>query len=225
MKAKTYGSGWHKESLRHSRAKKLGHAGGTYANNLVEVNRIKKGLYEVSLSGQSQRFTTTRSQADRIAKRIPSDKKPILSYTKLKRPERFPETPIKNTMVLPVQFSITIPSTQDIDQDIGKKEMKERLKEAKKWMIDRFMGDTTILGKGDYNTDGKLIEEDVGIINVSTTPESYEGHKAELAKFIKDKREEYGQKQMAFNIENDLFLYPKNPKRPYIKHLSKSVQK
>jgi len=137
-----------------------------------------------------------------------------------------PTNPIdNNTFELPVQFSITIPSTQDIDENIGTKKMKIRLKEEKKWLVKRFQGDTTYSAKGDYNTKtGKLIEEDVGVINVSTTKKDYEKHKAELAEHIKELRERYGQKQMAYNLENNLYLYPANPKKPYIKHLSKEFQ-
>lgn len=44
MKAKTYGSGWHKESLRHSNARKTGRAGGIYKVLAVAKDR-KTGNY------------------------------------------------------------------------------------------------------------------------------------------------------------------------------------
>jgi hypothetical protein len=36
-----YGSGWHKESLRHSRAKRLGKAGGNYADRLLAGAKVE----------------------------------------------------------------------------------------------------------------------------------------------------------------------------------------
>jgi hypothetical protein len=123
----------------------------------------------------------------------------------------------KNTLELPVQFSITIPSTRNIDESIGKKGLNERIKQINKWIIDRFYGDTTLKAKGDYDNKGKIINEDVGIIEVSTNKESYEKHKKELSRLIKDLREEYGQKQMAYSIEGNLFLYPENPEKTLFK--------
>lgn len=72
MKAKTYGSGWHKESLRHSRAKKLGKAGGQYSQAMKKIRRDeilhKKGILLEEQSGEYE------------LKRNPDTGKKLLAY-------------------------------------------------------------------------------------------------------------------------------------------------
>jgi len=207
-KARSSG-GWFGERLRHKQARLLGKATPKALKQGTMVEKEHRNTLKYIKSNPNTPLKT----AEQLIAKDHLNEDPLY-YTKLETIENPPTNPIKqNTLSLPVQFSITIPSTQGTDQKLAKKEFNNRIKEAKKWVVDKYYGDTTILAKGDYTADGKLIEEDVAVINVSTTREDYEKNKKELGKFIKDKRKEYEQQQMAYTLEDDLFLYPEDPKK------------
>jgi len=109
---------------------------------------------------------------------------------------------------LPLQFSIVVPST-DYDKKISAREMKARVEETAKELSNRFGGDTAIRGKGDYTSDGKLISEDVVVVEASMTEEDYKKNKPAIEAFIKEKQKEWKQETIGYNFEGDFHIYPK----------------
>lgn len=65
MRASGYGSGWHGETLRHSRARRLGRAGGTYA----DINKL----------GISQFYKKMSKEAIKEKERL----KPVIKYSEI----------------------------------------------------------------------------------------------------------------------------------------------
>lgn len=218
-----YGSGWHKQSARHSSARKTGRAGGLYQSQL------RKGTKEKLIGGlgdykndllfdkkqllKGMKVESEHTKDKQIQKEISKDhlsENPAY-YKELETLENKPKNPIsKDTLDLPVQFSITVPSTQGADKKLSNSDFKKRVQEVKKWIVDRYYGDTSTLSKGDYTDKGKLIEEDVAVINVSTSPEDYKKNMNQLGEYIKSLRNKYEQRQMAYSVEGDLFLYPED---------------
>lgn len=119
--------------------------------------------------------------------------------------------PVNN---LPVQVSLVVPSSVGEDQ-VDREVFEERVENTKKWFSERFGGDTTTRGDGDYVMDDELIEEPVAIVESSTSIEKYKQKAEELAKFIRTRRQVWGQDTIAYKIEGRVFIYPK---REYIDH-------
>jgi len=109
---------------------------------------------------------------------------------------------------LPIQLSITVPTTKDKDKKISPLETKRRVENTAKEFSDKFGGDTAVRGKGDYTTEGVLIREDVIIVESSMTKEQYLENKSSIEQFIKESRSKWEQDRIAFKFEGDLFLWP-----------------
>lgn len=110
---------------------------------------------------------------------------------------------------LPLQLAITVPSTTDKDEKVSSAEMDKRVKETAKELSNRFGGDTAIKGVGDYTTEGKLIRENVIIIESSMTRKDYEKNKPAIESFIKKKHKEWKQDTIGYKFEGDFYIYPK----------------
>jgi hypothetical protein len=112
------------------------------------------------------------------------------------------------TTKLPIQISIVVPSTE-YDKKISSREFQERIKATSKELSDRFGGDTSIRAKGDYTSDGKLITEDVVVIEASMTEKDYLKNKSSLERFIKEKKKDWEQESIGYTFEGDFHIYPK----------------
>ena len=130
------------------------------------------------------------------------------------KPKKRYKTPVltaplsKQSSKLPIQFSINVPST-NYDKKISSEAFRKRAENTAKALSDKFGGDTAVKGKGDYTSEGKLIREDVIIIESSMTKAEYEKKKPELEQFIKDKRKEWNQETIGYGFEDDFYIYPK----------------
>jgi len=109
---------------------------------------------------------------------------------------------------LPIQFSINVPST-NYDKKISEPAFKKRIEETAVELSNKFGGDTSIRGKGDYTSDGKLISEDVVIIESSMTKKDYYANKKDIEDFIKEKQKSWNQETIGYSFENDFYIYPK----------------
>src|SRR3989337_1213926 len=86
----------------------------------------------------------------------------------------------KNKETLQIQFSISVPST--ILERKGKPSVfNQRAKEVATFLSNTFGGDTTIKGKGDYTKDGKLINDEVFIVESSATRKDYLKNRTKLS--------------------------------------------
>lgn len=115
--------------------------------------------------------------------------------------------------VLPIQVAVVVPSTTG-QSVVRKDEWEDRIEATKTWMSNRFGGDTTVRGSGDYvGEDGLLIEEPVAIVEAGMSMDTYvEEHEA-FADFIERKREEWEQDTVMYRVEDRIFIYPE---RSYI---------
>lgn len=109
---------------------------------------------------------------------------------------------------LPIQLGITVPST-DYDKKISNEAFQKRIKETAKNFSSKFGGDTAIKGKGDYTSEGRLIREDVVVIESSMTKKDYQKNKPKIEQFIKDKKKEWNQESIGYSFEDDFYIYPK----------------
>lgn len=109
---------------------------------------------------------------------------------------------------LPIQFSIHVPSTE-YDKKISSEAFNNRVKETAKELSEKFGGDTAIRGKGDYTSEGKLIREDVVIIESSMTKKDYKKNKKAIEELIKQKRKDWEQESIGYSFEDDFYIYPK----------------
>jgi hypothetical protein len=114
----------------------------------------------------------------------------------------------KESTELSIQFSINVPSTKNIDEPISTKEFQERIDETKNFLSKNFGGDTEIKGKGDYTKDGRLIQDDVSVIESSMKPEAYKENKKKLEEYITKKQKEWTQDTILYNFEDSAYIYP-----------------
>jgi hypothetical protein len=128
--------------------------------------------------------------------------------TTMNKQEAILKAPLEDKSTkLAIQFAITVPST-NYDKKIDAEEMRKRVKETAKQLSNRFGGDTAIKATGDYTSDGKLIREDVVIIESSMTKEDYKKNKSALEKYIKEKKKEWKQESIGYRFEDDFYIYP-----------------
>jgi hypothetical protein len=256
-------SGWHKQSVRHSNARKYGRAGGKYSNqyeltttknqldmpyplfakNKTEAKayaekKLRKGEKIISIE---RSYKPNKTRRKKIMKEFEDMTEMAelraLSKTSLQRPltdkeyERMmllgkkqigydrtkkhygkaePSAPLKKESTeLPIQFSINVPSTKNIDEPISPEEFQARIDETKKFLSKTFGGDTEIKGKGDYTKDGRLIQDDVSVIESSMKSEAYKENKKKLEEYIAKKQKEWTQDTIGYSFEDAFYIYPK----------------
>ena len=109
--------------------------------------------------------------------------------------------------ILPIQFAIHVPST-NYDKKISEPAFKKRIENTAKELSNRFGGDTAVRGKGDYTSDGKLIREDVVVIESSMTEDDYKKNKRAIGNFIKEKQKKWKQESIGYSFEDKFYIYP-----------------
>ena len=77
-----------------------------------------------------------------------------------------------NKETLQVQFAITVPSTV-LNREVKSEVFKKRADDVARYLADSFGGDTKVRGKGDYTSKGKLITDNVFIIEASSLKYSH----------------------------------------------------
>ena len=110
---------------------------------------------------------------------------------------------------LPIQVAIVVPSTKEKSKPLTDTGFKKRVETTAKEFSERFGGDTSIKGKGDYTSNGKLIREDVVVVESSMTKKDYLKNKKEIENFIKEKQKNWGQESIGYRFEDDFYIYPK----------------
>jgi hypothetical protein len=103
---------------------------------------------------------------------------------------------------LKTRIAIYVPSTYDGVHPIGKLKFAKRVGETQKFLNNIFGGSTRIRGQGSYTMKGgKLIKEDVAVVEAFTEPRKWFAKDLKVKKWIEDKRNEWKQQAVSFEYE------------------------
>lgn len=108
-----------------------------------------------------------------------------------------------------IQLAIIVPSTE-YDKKISREEHEKRIRETRTFLSETFGGDTSITAKGGYTKEGKLISEEVVIVETYTNKKEYQKNKQKIESYIREKQKEWEQYSIGYQFENDFHMYPKN---------------
>jgi len=109
---------------------------------------------------------------------------------------------------LPVQIAIIVPSTRG-DKTISDSAFKKRVEKTRKKLDSLFGGDTTVQASGGWiSGEGDLVTEDTAVVESSTTHEEFNQKKSSLKSWIKKKRNNWKQSQLAYKFDGVLYAYP-----------------
>lgn len=112
----------------------------------------------------------------------------------------------KKTKRLEKQMAITIPSTKEFDKPLTKPEMQKRIKEVRDFFTEKFHGTTRIRGIGSYEGEQGIVDEDVVVVEAFADAPDWQKMKTDVAKFVLDKRKEWSQESVAYELEGDMYL-------------------
>lgn len=113
----------------------------------------------------------------------------------------------KGIFHLPVRTAIIVPSTTSKDKKISREAFQKRINETRKFLSDKNGGYTSVRGLGGFTDDdtGRLIKEDVAIVESFATTDDFKNNKAAVEEFLKQKGKAWGQKSMGYQHEDDLY--------------------
>lgn len=230
-------SGWHKESLRHSNARRFGKAMRCGLNpNYIDLKKAnipdsqfdKKNL-AIGMKIESEHSNNPAIQKA-IAKAHLSEDKAY--YQKLKQVESqsyqplttIKAPPLKQANNLPVQVSVLVPSTKEHSKKIGKRQFHKRVDETKEFMDKEFGGDTKVDSVGSYfdGSKNELIKEESAVVESSMSIPTYNKKIKKVVSFIEKKRKDYGQDTMLLSVEGHKYIIPK---KDYIDNDKKTTGK
>lgn len=112
----------------------------------------------------------------------------------------------KGVFHLPVRTAVIVPSTTRKDKKISRADFQKRINETRRFLAKKNGGYTSVRARGGYVTkNGKLIKEDVAIVESFATKEAFSKNKAAVAAFLKAKGKSWGQESMGYEHEDDLY--------------------
>lgn len=115
---------------------------------------------------------------------------------------------------LPVQIAIIVPSTRG-DHEISDSAFKKRVEKTRKKMDSLWGGDTTVRASGGWlSGQGQLVTEKTAKVESSTTHDEWNKKKDKLKRWIKKKRKNWKQTQIAYEFEGTLYAYPEKDWMP-----------
>ena len=144
-------------------------------------------------------------------------------YTKYSNPERFEkggevsvaeklgvsEKETKNIFHLPYEFTVYVPSTKGVSENISEKEFKERIKEVETKLANLFGGFSATNIQGGYmSTHEELVKEKIVKVTSYCTAEAFNKNKIKLLQQISDWSREWGQEAIGLEFEGDLMYVP-----------------
>lgn len=98
--------------------------------------------------------------------------------------------------------AIYVPSTQDVDKKISKKKFSDRVQQVQKFMSREFGGTTTDRRVGTYMAkSGKVVKEDVAIVENYSDFKDWEKKDEIIRNFIKRLGKKWGQESISFEFE------------------------
>ena len=95
-------------------------------------------------------------------------------------------------------FTIYIPAT-------GPGSLNSKIQETSRYLISLFKGSTEIKATGNYMDKSSLIKENVCKIDVFTTPDQWKRHKEGIKEWLRKKRIQWKQKDLAIEFEEDMY--------------------
>ena len=112
------------------------------------------------------------------------------------------------TTEAPYEIKVYVPSTT-LDQPISESDFKSRIDETQEKLSELFGGFTTVDASGGYlsQQDG-VISEPVIVVSSWATVRDYQSKMGDLERFLKQKKDDWGQEVIGFEFENDFFMYP-----------------
>lgn len=110
---------------------------------------------------------------------------------------------------LPIEISVYVPSTKDVDKVISKSEMKLRVDEVKKYLATLFGGFSSSSVEGGFlASDGKVVQEDVEKVVSFAPKEDFEKNKEALVQKASEWATKWGQEAIGLEHEGDLYYVP-----------------
>ena len=110
---------------------------------------------------------------------------------------------------LPIEVSVYVPSTQDVDKVVSKSEMKLRVDEVKKYLATLFGGFSSSSVEGGFlASDGKLVKENVERVVSFAPKEDFDKNKEALVQKASEWATKWGQEAIGLEHEGDLYYVP-----------------
>ena len=107
---------------------------------------------------------------------------------------------------LDVEQVIYVPSTNVLQETISEEELRYRVNEVREVLSELFGGYTSVEGVGGYYDDEYgLIEEPVIRVISYATEDSFNKNADNLIDFLEEKRKEWGQLSMGYEVEGDMY--------------------
>lgn len=110
---------------------------------------------------------------------------------------------------LPIEVSVYVPSTQDVDKVVSKSEMKLRVDEVKKYLATLFGGFSSSSVEGGFlASDGKVVKENVERVVSFAPKEDFDKNKEALVQKASEWATKWGQEAIGLEHEGDLYYVP-----------------
>ena len=189
------------------------------------VEKTKEGY------GKAKQYTKDkiRDQKKKVALEVIDDTKDKVGNTKdkiiLKASEELVENKyekggtleakmkkkLSESLELPMELAIYVPSTDKANIIISKKDFQNRIEEVERFLSDLFGGYSAVSVDGGYVSEDKgLIQEDVTRVATFGSIENFESNFERLINKIGEWCNKWGQESMGFEFEDDMFYIDKN---------------
>jgi hypothetical protein len=111
-----------------------------------------------------------------------------------------------DTFHLQIETAFYVPSTQDKDNNISELAFKERISEVENWLAANFGGYSRVDMMGGYKLDnGKVVKEKAARVVCFADTTTMLKKQDDYKQFILQKRKEWGQDSIGFEVEGDLY--------------------
>jgi hypothetical protein len=125
---------------------------------------------------------------------------------------KFTKAQLKEVFALPVEQSVIVPSTTAGDRRISPSTFKNRVREVRKYLSQKYGGYTSVRAVGGYYSADKrkVIKEPVTVVTSYATFDSHKENKNDLFRKLKQWSKKWGQESMGYSYEGDLYYINKN---------------
>jgi len=107
---------------------------------------------------------------------------------------------------LPIETAVYVPSTTTGQKQLSNKDFMVRVKETEKEFAEMFGGYSSVQITGGYVTkNGKVIREKVAKVVIFSDAKSMIKHREKVKSFLVNKKGEWEQESLGYEIEGDLY--------------------